>query len=257
MAILEAVKVTKRFGGLEALKDVDLRVESGEIAGWIGPNGAGKSTFFNVISGVDRPTSGRVFFQGEDITGMKPHRIAEKGLVRTFQATRLYANLSVLSNVYVAGHIPAKTNIVGDIMGLPYIRERESKAWQKAIDIIKLVGLESISEVLAKNLPHGYQRALGVAIALATGPKLLCLDEPVTGMNAEEARFMMSLIERIRQQSISILLVEHAMRVVMNICDRITVLNFGRKIAEGKPDEIQGNKDVIEAYLGRLEEDAS
>jgi len=257
MAILKVVKVTKYFGGLEALKDVDLRVESGEIAGLIGPNGAGKSTLFNILSGVYRPTNGKVFFQGEDITGMKPHRIAGKGLVRTFQATRLYANLSVLSNVYVACHIPAKTNIVGDIMGLPSTKRRESESWQRTIDIVKLAGLEAVGQHLARNLPHGYQRALGVAIALATGPKLLCLDEPVTGMNVEEVRFTMGLIEKIRQEGISILLIEHAMRVVMGICDRITVLNFGRKIAEGKPDEIQANKDVIEAYLGRPEEDAS
>lgn len=254
MAILEVDKVTKRFGGLEALRDVDLQVESGELVGLIGPNGAGKSTFFNILSGVTRPTSGKVFFQGEDITGMKPHRIAEKGLARNFQATRLFGNLSVLKNIQLACHIPARTNIAGDVFRLPSVRQRESEAQQKAIDIVKLGGLEVVSDELAKNLPHGYQRALGVAIALAVGPKLLCLDEPVTGMNAEETRFMMGFIEKIRKEGITILLVEHHMRVVMDICDRITVLNFGRKIAEGKPDEIQGNKDVIEAYLGRPED---
>ena len=257
MAILEVVKVTKRFGGLEALKDVDLQIESGELAGLIGPNGAGKSTFFDVLSGVTRPSAGKVFFQGEDITGKKPHRIAEKGLVRTFQATRLYANLSVLTNVYMACHIPAKTNIVGDMIGLPYIKRREKEAWQRTVDIVELVGLETASQELAKNLPHGYQRALGVAIALATGPKLLCLDEPVTGMNVEETRFMMGLIERIRKEGVTILLVEHAMKVVMGICDKIAVLNFGKKIAEGKPEDIQGNQGVIEAYLGRPEEDVT
>ncbi len=257
MAILEVTSVTKRFGGLEALRDVDLQVEAGDIAGLIGPNGAGKSTLFNVLSGVTRPTSGKVFFQGEDVTGMKPHRIAEKGLVRTFQATRLFANLSVLTNVSMACHIPARTNIAGDIMGLPSVRRRENEARQRAMDIVGLAGLEPVKDELAKNLPHGYQRILGVAIALATGPKLLCLDEPVTGMNVEETQFMIGLIEKIRQQGITILLVEHHMKVVMSVCDKIVVLNFGMKIAEGKPDEIKGNKDVIEAYLGRPEEDAA
>jgi len=257
MAILEVVKVTKRFGGLEALKDVDLQIESGMITGLIGPNGAGKTTLFDVLSGVTRPTRGKVFFRGEDITRMSPHRIAEKGLVRTFQATKLYANLSVLANVNIACHIPVRANIIGDIIGLPSAKRREKEAWQRAVEIVELVGLETVSQELAKNLPHGYQRALGVAIALATGPKLLCLDEPVTGMNVEETRFMMGLIERIRKEGITILLVEHAMKVVMGICDRIAVLNFGNKIAEGKPDEIQSNKEVIEAYLGRLEEDVT
>jgi len=257
MAILEVAGVTKRFGGLEALRDVGLKVEAGELAGLIGPNGAGKSTLFDVLSGVTRPTSGKVFFQGEDITGMKPHRIAEKGLVRTFQATRLFSNLSVLANVYIACHIPARTNIAGDVMGLPSVRQRENEAQERAMDIVRLAGLELVKDELAKNLPHGYQRTLGVAIALATGPKLLCLDEPVTGMNIEEIQFMIGLIEKIRQRGITILLVEHHMRVVMGICDKIVVLNFGMKIAEGKPDEIQGNKDVIESYLGRPEEDAA
>lgn len=253
MAILEVVKVTKRFGGLEALRDVDLRLEPGELAGLIGPNGAGKSTFFDVVSGVTRPTRGKVFFQGEDITGMKPHRIVEKGLARTFQATRLFTNLSVEVNIQIGCHISVKQNIAGEVIGLPSVRRRESDAQQRAIGILKLVGLEGVSQELAKNLPHGYQRALGMAIALAAEPKLLCLDEPVTGMNVEETQFMMGLIQRVRQEGITILLVEHTMRVVMGICDRITVLNFGRKIAEGKPSEIQGNKEVIEAYLGREE----
>ena len=250
MALFEVSKITKRFGGLEALKDLDLRIESGELAALIGPNGAGKSTFFNVISGVMRPTSGKVFFEGKDITGIKPHRIAEKGLVRTFQATTLFTHLSVLANVEIACHIAAKPNTVGEVIGLPSVKQRENEARQVAIDIVKTTGLESVSGELANNLPHGYQRALGVAIALATHPKLLCLDEPVTGMNVEETRFMTELISRIRQEGTTILLIEHTMRVVMGICDRITVINFGRKIAEGNPEEIKSNKDVIEAYLG-------
>lgn len=250
MALLEVVKVTKRFGGLEALKDVDLQLEFGELVGLIGPNGAGKSTLFDVLSGVARPTSGKVFFQGEDITGMRPHRIAEKGLVRTFQVTRLFMNLPVLANVEIACHIPAKTNVVGDVVGVSSVKQKEHEMRQVAVDIVKLAGLETVRGELAKSLPHGYQRALGVAIALAARPKLLCLDEPVTGMNIEETQFMTDLISRVRQEGITILLVEHTMRVVMGICDRIVVLNFGRKIAEGKADDIRDNKDVIEAYLG-------
>lgn len=251
MAILEVVKVTKHFGGLQALKDVDLKVESGELRAIVGPNGAGKTTLFNVIAGVYPPTSGKILFQGEDITGMKPHRIADKGLVRTFQSTALFKRLSVLENVEIGCHIPAKTNTFAEIVGMASLRRSESEMRQRAINIVKLAGLEKLSEELADNLTHGYQRALGVAIALAAEPKVLCLDEPVTGMNVEETEFMMGLIQRVRQEGITVLLVEHHMKVVMTICDKITVLNFGRKLAEGKPEEIKHNQDVVEAYLGK------
>ena len=257
MVILETTKLTKRFGGLNALKDFDLKVEQSEILGVIGPNGAGKSTLFNVLSGVIQPNSGNVFFQGDDITGMKPYKIAAKGLIRTFQATRLFSNLSVLENVRIACHVPAETNLVGDLIGLASIKRRESEMRQRAIETVKLAGLETASKELAMNLPHGYQRALGVAIGLAAQPKLLCLDEPVTGMNIEESRFMVDFIRRIAQEGITVLLVEHAMRVVMEICQRIVVLNFGMKIAEGTPDEILQNQDVIEAYFGGPEENAA
>lgn len=257
MPVLEVKGITKRFGGLVALDNVDLRVEAGQLVGLIGPNGAGKSTFFNVVSGATRPTSGRVLFLGEDITGMKPHRVAEKGLVRTFQATKLFVNLSVVENVEIACHIPARTSIVGDSIGLPTVTRREAEARARALDIVKLAGLETVGSEVAKNLSHGYQRALGVAIALAAKPKLLCLDEPVTGMNDEETGFMMGFIQRIREGGITIILVEHAMKVVMGICDKVVCLNFGRKIAEGTCHDVQCNKDVIEAYLGRSEEDAT
>lgn len=250
MAILDIMKVTKHFGGIEALNDVDLRVESGELAAIIGPNGAGKSTLFNVISGVHPPTAGKVTFQGKDITGMKPHRVASKGLMRTFQLTTLFKTMSVLENVEIGCHIPARMNTLGEVIGMQSVRQRESEARQRAIDIVKLTGLEKVSEELADNLPHGYQRALGVAVALAGGPKLLCLDEPVTGMNVEETRFMVGLIEKIRREGVTVILVEHHIEVVMTICDKVTVLNFGRVIAEGKPEEIKNNRDVIEAYLG-------
>jgi ABC-type branched-subunit amino acid transport system ATPase component len=257
MAILEVRKLTKRFGGVEALSDVDLVVQPGEVIGVIGPNGAGKSTFFNLLSGVMRPSGGRVVFEGSDITGSKPHRIAQRGLVRTFQGTTLFSDLTVFDNVYIACHIPAHTNLVADAAGLPSVRRREREMRERSAEIVELAGLTAVSGKLARDLPHGHQRALGVAAALATGPRLLCLDEPVTGMNAEEIEAMMGFIERIRLQGITILLVEHAMRVVMSVCERIMVLNFGKKIAEGGVDAIQNDPAVIEAYLGRPDEDAA
>jgi branched-chain amino acid transport system ATP-binding protein len=257
MPILDVQQLSKRFGGLDALSQVDLVVEPGEIIGVIGPNGAGKSTFFNLLSGVMKPSAGKVVFDGQDVTGMKPHRIAKRGLVRTFQGTVLFSDLSVFDNVLVAGHIPARANLVADVVGLPSVRRREREMRERAEEIVELAGLTSVRTKLARDLPHGHQRALGVAAALATDPKLLCLDEPVTGMNADEIEAMMAFIARIREQGITIMLVEHAMRVVMSVCERIMVLNFGRKIAEGGVEEIQRDPDVIEAYLGRPDDDVA
>jgi branched-chain amino acid transport system ATP-binding protein len=257
MPILEVHQLSKRFGGLEALTNVDLVVEPGEIIGVIGPNGAGKSTFFNLLSGVMKPSSGRIVFDGRDVTGMKPHRVAARGLVRTFQGTVLFSDLSVFDNVLVACHIPARPNLVADVIGLPAVRHRELEMRQRAEEIVELAGLTAVRTKLAKDLPHGHQRALGVAAALATDPKLLCLDEPVTGMNADEIEAMMRFIARIREQGITILLVEHAMRVVMSVCERIMVLNFGKKIAEGPCNDIQCDTAVIEAYLGRPDDDVA
>ena len=255
MPILEVHQLSKRFGGVDALSQVDLVVEPGEVIGVIGPNGAGKSTFFNLLSGVMKPSAGRVVFQGHDVTGMKPHGIAKRGLVRTFQGTVLFSDLSVFDNVLVASHIPARANLVADVVGLPNVRRRELDMRQRAEEIVEMAGLTAVRTKLARDLPHGHQRALGVAAALATDPRLLCLDEPVTGMNADEIEAMMGFIERIRQRGITILLVEHAMRVVMSVCERIMVLNFGRKIAEGTCNEVQCDVAVIEAYLGRSDDD--
>jgi branched-chain amino acid transport system ATP-binding protein len=257
MAILEVHQLGKRFGGLEALSEVDLTVEPGEIIGVIGPNGAGKSTFFNLLSGVMKPTAGRVVLEGHDVTGRKPHAIAKRGLVRTFQGTILFSDLSVLDNVLVASHIPARPNLVADLIGSPAVRGREREVRRQADEILELAGLAAVRHKLAKDLPHGHQRALGVAAALASEPKLLCLDEPVTGMNADEIEAMLGFIARIRERGITILLVEHSMRVVMSVCERIMVLNFGRKIAEGGVEQIQNDPQVIEAYLGRPEDDVA
>lgn len=250
MPLLEIRNVSKYFGGLEAVGNVDFDVDQGEIKGLIGPNGAGKTTLFNVISGVYHPTSGRVVFKGKDIAHLKPHAIAKMGLVRTFQATTLFNSFSVLKNVLAGYHLHSKVNFWGALFNTPATVKRERDIEKKAMEILEFMGLSKYKDELALNLPHGYQRALGISIALAAEPELLMLDEPVTGMNPEETMEMMGVINKIRDRAITVLLIEHDMRVVMDLCEKITVLNFGKKLAEGPPEEIRKNKDVIEAYLG-------
>jgi len=251
MPLLELRGLSKAFGGLTAVSAVDMDVNEGEIRGLIGPNGAGKSTLFSVVSGFYKPTGGKVAFNGEDITGLKPHVIASKGLVRTFQATILFHQLTVMENVTAAVHIKANVGLVGGLFNLPSTRKKVAHAEKRAKEIIEFMKLGELTEMFAASLPHGYQRALGVAVALAAEPKMVMLDEPVTGMNAEEQDTMMGLIRRIRTDlGISVLLVEHTMRAVMGLCERITVMDFGKKIAEGSPKEISENPAVIEAYLG-------
>jgi len=253
MALLEVKGLSKYFGGLAALSDLDMEVAEGEIRGLIGPNGSGKTTLYNVISGVYRPTSGTVVYQGVDISHLPPSTIAKMGLVRTFQQTTLFMDFTVLQNISVGRHLHAGESVFGVIGNTPGTRAVEKEAMDKAEEIVDFMELTHIKDELAINLPHGYMRALGVGIALATEPRLLMLDEPVTGMNPTEKTHMLNLIQRIRKQGISVLLVEHDMKTVMGVCDYITVLNFGKKLAEGKPKEITSNEEVIEAYLGSSE----
>ena len=245
-----AVKgLSKHFGGLVANNAIDLMVEKGEIRGVIGPNGAGKTTFFNVVSGFYTPTSGTVEFKGQVISGLSSSEIAKLGAVRTFQRAALFPEFTVLENVVIARHLNADTSLLNAIFG--HNNKAEAGNIKRSNEIIEFLGLMQDRDTLALNLSHGHQRVLGVAMALATDPELLMLDEPVAGMNSGEKAVMVGLIKKIRDEwGITVLLVEHDMKTVMSLCDKITVLDFGEKLAEGDPQDIIKNDKVIEAYLG-------
>lgn len=248
MSILKVHSLTKTFGGLTAVSDLSFDLEEGEIRGLIGPNGAGKTTTFSVISGFYAPTSGRVVYRGKDISGMRTSAIAELGLVRTFQVTTLFQEFSVLDNVLIGCHLQGRSGLLSTLFGTD--RTRQEQARQKALEALDFFELSDRKNDLTSNLTHGLQRALGMAVALASDPKLLLLDEPFTGMNPEETRHMMELVRKVRDRGVTVLLVEHDMQAVMGLCDSITVLDFGRLLAAGTPEEIRNNPEVIEAYLG-------
>ncbi len=248
--MLEVEGLTKQFGGLSAVSDLDLTVKTGDIVGLIGPNGAGKTTVFNLITGFLQPTSGHVTFDGRDITGKKPHRIAASGLVRTFQATNICPNLTVLENVVLSCHLKPRVGLFETVFATPSSKRKERAIIERSHAILEVVGLEAISSAIAGSLPHGHKRTLGIAVALAAEPRLLMLDEPLGGMNAHEVNETTGLIRKLWEQGITVLLIEHNMRATMRLCRRIIVISFGKKIAEGSPEEIQANEDVIGAYLG-------
>ena len=254
--LLEVDHVTLKFGGLTALDDVHFEIREGEILALIGPNGAGKTTCFNVMTGVYKPTSGAARFQGKSLTGLKKHQITKLGIARTFQNIRLFKTMTVLENVLVGTDARHSTGLISAVLRLPRHRQEEESGEREAMELLRFMGLDQKADDLAANLSYGDQRRLEIARAMATKPQLLCLDEPAAGFNPAEKKKLMELIRKVRDRGYTVLLIEHDMKLVMGAADRIVVLEFGKKIAEGSPAEIRDNPAVIAAYLG-VEDDAS
>jgi branched-chain amino acid transport system ATP-binding protein len=249
--ILEARDVCQYFGGLKAVEKVNMKIEEGDIFGVIGPNGAGKTTFFNICSGIFKPTAGEIIFRGEPITGLLTEKIARKGMARTFQNIQLFKFMTVLENVKIGFHIRTKTTILSALLRTKRYKRDEKFATEMAAEILERVGLSEFRDTLASNLPYGIQRKVEIARALALDPKILLLDEPAAGMNPSETQELSDFVKKLNAGGLTIVVIEHDMKFVMNTCNRILVLNFGQKICEGTPDVVRDDRNVNEAYFGK------